>query len=207
VQDCCGSKAGELAELHARQKRVLVVVLAINAAMFVTEAVGGLVAGSTALMADSLDMFGDASVYALSLWVLHRGVVWRVRAALVKGVIMGLFGIGVLIEAVLRIAHGAVPAAHAMGGIGALALAANVSCLLLLYRHRSDDLNLRSTWLCSRNDIIANLGVLAAAGAVALLGAGWPDVLVGGLIALLFLRSAASVTSDALRELRASPDR
>lgn len=204
VRDCCGSKTGELAELHARQGRVLCAVLVINAAMFVVEAGGGLVAGSAALLADSLDMFGDASVYALTLWVLHRGAVWRARAALVKGAIMALFGVGVLVEAVIRFNSDAVPSAQAMGAIGALALAANVTCLVLLYRHRGDDLNLRSTWLCSRNDIIANVGVLAAAGAVAILGAGWPDLLVGGLIALLFLRSAAAVIGDAIRELRAS---
>jgi cation diffusion facilitator family transporter len=204
VRDCCDSKSGELAELHARQGRVLWAVLVINAAMFMIEAVGGFVAGSTSLMADSLDMFGDASVYALTLWVLHRGPVWRSRAALVKGAIMALFGVGVLVEAVIRFSSGAVPAAHAMGAIGTLALAANVTCLVLLFRHRGDDLNLRSTWICSRNDIIANVGVLAAAGAVGFLGASWPDLLVGSLIALLFLRSAISVTGDSVKELRAA---
>jgi Co/Zn/Cd efflux system component len=202
VKDCCENKAGELAELRARQGRVLVTVLAINAVMFVIEAAGGVFARSTALLADSLDMFGDASVYALSLWVLHRGAVWRARAALVKGAVMGLFGAGVLVEAALELGSGLSPQAHTMSAIGLLALAANVACLVLLYRHRTDDLNLRSTWLCSRNDIIANLGVLLAALAVAILGSGWPDVLIGGLIAALFLRSAASVVRDAAAELR-----
>ena len=204
VRDCCEAKAGELAALHGRQARVLMIVLAINATMFVVEAVGGLVARSTALLADSLDMLGDASVYALTLWVLHRGARWRARAALVKGVIMAAFGVGVLAQAAVQLAGGAVPVATTMSAIGAIALAANVACLLLLYRHRADDLNLRSTWLCSRNDIIANLGVLAAAGLVILLGTGWPDIVAGVLIALLFLRSAASVIADAVRELRGS---
>jgi Co/Zn/Cd efflux system component len=120
---------------------------------------------------------------------------------------MGAFGFGVLVQAVIRLVAGATPAASTMGVIGSMALAANIACLLLLYGHRSDDLNLRSTWLCSRNDIIANVAVLAAAGMVALVESGWPDVLVGGLIALLFLRSAVGVVGDATRELRATPAR
>lgn len=201
MKHCCDDKAAELGELRGRQARVLGIVLAINAAMFAVEAVGGLVAGSTALLADSLDMLGDASVYALTLWVLHRGARWRARAAMIKGIVMGAFGVGVLAQAALQLAGGAVPAVHTMGAIGALALAANIACLLFLYRHRSDDINLRSTWLCSRNDIIANVAVLGAAGMVAALDSGWPDILVGALIAALFLLSAAGIVSDARREL------
>jgi cation diffusion facilitator family transporter len=204
VKDCCESKAGELAELRVRQGRVLVIVLAINAVMFVVEAAGGVVARSTALLADSLDMFGDASVYALSLWVLHRGPVWRARAALVKGALMGLFGAGVLVEAALKLTSGISPEPHTMSAIGLLALGANLVCLVLLYRHRTDDLNLRSTWLCSRNDIIANVGVILAAIAVGIVGSGWPDVLVGALIAALFLRSAETVLREAVAELKRS---
>jgi Co/Zn/Cd efflux system component len=205
VKDCCESKAGELAELRVRQGRVLVTVLAINAVMFVVEAAGGVVARSTALLADSLDMFGDASVYALSLWVLHRGPVWRARAALVKGAFMGLFGAAVLVEAALKLPGGITPEAHTMSAIGLIALGANLVCLVLLYRHRTDDLNLRSTWLCSRNDIIANAGVILAAIAVGIIGSGWPDVLVGALIAALFLRSAGTVLREAVSELRRLP--
>ena len=205
VEDCCEHKAGELAELRVRQGRVLVTVLAINAVMFVVEAAGGVIARSTALLADSLDMFGDASVYALSLWVLHRGPVWRARAALVKGALMGLFGAGVLVEAALKLSHGASPEPYTMSAIGFVALGANLVCLVLLYRHRTDDLNLRSTWLCSRNDIIANTGVILAAIAVGLIGSGWPDLLVGALIAALFLRSAATVLREAATELKRSP--
>jgi cation diffusion facilitator family transporter len=205
VKDCCEDKAGEIAALRARQGRALVTVLAINAVMFVVEAAGGVVARSTALLADSLDMFGDASVYALSLWVLHRGPVWRARAALVKGAVMGLFGMGVLVEAALKLASGTSPEAHTMSAIGLLALGANLACLVLLYRHRTDDLNLRSTWLCSRNDIIANVAVILAAIAVWIVGSGWPDVLVGVLIAALFLRSAGTVLREAVTELKRIP--
>jgi cation diffusion facilitator family transporter len=202
VKDCCEHKADELAELRGRQGRVLGVVLAINAVMFVVEAAGGVTARSTALLADSLDMLGDASVYALTLWVLHRGPVWRARAALVKGAIMGLFGVGVLVEAALKLGTGISPEAHTMSAIGVLALGANLGCAVLLYRHRTDDLNLRSTWLCSRNDIVANLAVILAAVAVGMIGTGWPDILVGALIAALFLRSASSVLREAFAELK-----
>jgi len=202
VKSCCEDKAGELAELRTRQGRVLGVVLAINAIMFVVEATGGIVARSTALLADSLDMFGDASVYALSLWVLHRGPVWRARTAVIKGAVMGLFGAGILIEAALKLGSGVSPEAHTMSAIGLVALGANVACVVLLFRHRTDDLNLRSTWLCSRNDIIANLGVILAAIAVGIVGSGWPDLLVGAFIAALFLRSAGSVLREGIVELR-----
>ncbi len=177
-------------------------VLAINAAMFFVESVAGILAGSTSLLADSLDMLGDAAVYGFTLWVLHRGPVWRARAALLKGTIMAVFGFAVLLRAVGSLVSGEMPHAGAIGAIGALALAANTVCVLLLYRRRADDVNLRSTWICSRNDIIANVGVLLAGAAVALLGRPWPDILVGVLVAGLFLRSSLSVLREGNRELR-----
>lgn len=202
MKACCDAKADELAVLRERQGRVLRWVLAINAVMFMIEATFGIAARSTALLADSLDMFGDASVYGFSLYVLHRGPVWRNRAALAKGLLMAVFGTAVLAGAVVRAATGSLPHAETMGAVGALALAANVTCLVLLYRHRSDDLNMRSTWLCSRNDILANLGVLLAAAAVAAVGSSWPDIAVGVLIATLFLRDAFSITRSSLTALR-----
>lgn len=204
MEDCCGAKTNELVALRARQGHVLKWVLAINSVMFFIEATAGVMARSTALLADSLDMFGDAAVYALSLYVIDRGPVWRSRAALVKGLFMAVFGVCVLAQAGAKVLAGVAPEAETMGAVGALALAANVACLSLLYRHRSDDLNMRSTWLCSRNDIIANCGVLVAAGAVAWLGSGWPDVAVGVAIAALFLKDAAAVLRDATGELRAA---
>ena len=153
----------------------------------------------------SLDMLGDALVYGFSLFVLARSARWQAGAALAKGLFMLAFGLGVLGEAVDKAIHPVLPSAHTMGLIGALALAANLVCFLLLYRHRSDNLNLRSTWLCSRNDLVANLGVLLAAAACALLVSRWPDLLVGVLIAGLFLRSAFGVLTESVRALRAPP--
>ena len=201
MDDCCQTKESELAELRARQGRVLGAVLAINASMFLIEFAAGLASRSTALLADSLDMLGDSLVYGFSLYVLHRSARWRAGAALAKGGVMAAFGAGVLIEALLRLRAGLVPAAPVMLGVGALALAANTLCFLLLWRHRGDDLNLRSTWLCSRNDLIANAAVLAAALCVAASGSLWPDVAVGVGIAALFLRSAVTVLRDASGEL------
>jgi Co/Zn/Cd efflux system component len=201
VDACCQAKSVELAALRKRQARVLCGVLAVNAAMFGLEFGAGVLAGSTALLGDSLDMLGDALVYAFSLYVLHRSPAWRAGAALVKGIVMLAFGAGVLVEAGVELATGSAPSARAMAGVGALALAANAFCFALLWRHRADDLNLRSTWLCSRNDLVANTAVLAAAALVARTGSVWPDVLVGGGIALLFLRTAALVLRESLAEL------
>ncbi len=203
MDDCCEDKAGELAILRDRQRRVLVAVLAINAAMFAIEFGAGLLARSTALLGDSLDMLGDSLVYGFSLYVLHRSGVWRARAALAKGLIMAAFGAGVLVEAASKLGGGPPPLVPVMAGIGALALAANTACFVMLWRHRADDINLRSTWLCSRNDLVANGAVLVAAALVAWTHSIWPDVLVGAGIALLFLRTAGSVLRESIAELGA----
>jgi cation diffusion facilitator family transporter len=191
-----------IADVPARQRRVLRVVLCINAAMFLVEFGAGLLADSTALLADSVDMLGDALVYGFSLYVVSRSSVWQARAALLKGTVMVIFGLGVFGEAVLKIVRGIVPAASLMGSIAFLALAANVVCLFLLWRHRGDDINMRSTWLCSRNDVMANAGVLIAAGVVALTGSPWPDIAVGLLIATMFVTSATKVLRESRRALR-----
>ena len=199
---CCEAKEEELRTLRGKDKNVLTIVLVVNAVLFVVEASAGVLAHSTALLADSLDMLGDSLVYGFSLYVLWRSAEWKAVAAMVKGIVMALFGIGVLIEAIYKIAAGVVPVAETMGVIGFVVLLGNGLCFLLLFRHRSDDLNMRSTWLCSRNDIIANLAVLVAAGGVALWGSVWPDVVVGGIIALLFLRTAWTVLNESIREYR-----
>lgn len=204
MDQCCEAKTSELSALRLRQWRVLVTVLVINATMFCVEFGAGVLSGSTALLADSLDMLGDSLVYGFSLFVLQRSMVWRSRAALVKGVVMAAFGLGVLAEAVLRLRAGVPPLAPAMAAIGTVALAANAFCFLLLWRHRADDINLRSTWLCSRNDLIANGAVLLAAALVAWSGSLWPDLIVGVAIALLFLRTASSVVQESLAELAAA---
>jgi cation diffusion facilitator family transporter len=202
VDSCCESKADELAELRASQSRILYIVLAINGLMFFVEFTAGWLAGSTALLGDSLDMFGDASVYALTLFVLDKSRRARAGAALAKGGFMLLFGIVVIADAARKMVLQEVPEADWMGIVGALALLANGICFALLYRHRSDDINMRSTWLCSRNDLFANSSVIIAGGLVALTGTLWPDTVVGLGIAALFLHSAWQVIRDALQEMR-----
>jgi cation diffusion facilitator family transporter len=199
---CCETKAAELISLRDKHRKVLILVLAINAVLFIVEAIAGFLAHSTALLADSLDMFGDALVYGFSLYVLWRSAESKAMAAMLKGAIMAVFGFGVLIEAVYKMLAGGVPVAETMGIIGMLVLMGNGICFLLLSRHRSDDLNMRSTWLCSRNDIIANLSVLVAAAGVRIFNSGWPDIVVGAAIAALFLKSALTVLAESLAELR-----
>jgi Co/Zn/Cd efflux system component len=181
---------------------VLWAVLLINAAMFAIESGAGLLAHSTSLLADSLDMLGDTLVYGFSLYAITRGAWLRGVAALLKGAIMAAFGVGVLLDVIGKALSSGVPHAPTMGVIGALALAANLLCFVLLYRFRSDDLNMRSTWLCSRNDIVANSSVLLAALAVSSTQSRWPDLLVGVLIVALFLQSAYAVMTQAVRQLR-----
>ena len=198
VKDCCEITA----DFTERQRRVLRVVLWINVAMFLVEATGGLLAHSTALLADSVDMLGDAIVYGFSLYVVARGPVWQARGALLKGVIMAVFGAGVLAEVAMKLVAGIVPVAETMGVIGAMALAANLVCLALLWPRRTDDVNMRSAWTCSLNDVAGNVGVLLAGAGVALSGRGWPDIAVGLVIAALFGTSAVGVIRDARRQLR-----
>jgi cation diffusion facilitator family transporter len=202
MDTCCEKKAGELTRLRGKHRNVLVIVLIINAVLFVVEAAAGLLANSTALLADSLDMLGDSLVYGFSLYVLWRSAAWKAKAALLKGAIMAVFGVGVLLEVIYKTTSGIIPSAETMGIIGVLVLLGNGICFLLLLRHRSDDLNMRSTWLCSRNDIIANLSVLFAALGVKVFDASWPDILVGAAIAALFLRSAFTVLRESFLELR-----
>jgi Co/Zn/Cd efflux system component len=199
---CCETKADEISVLRGKHKNVLTILLAINAFLFVVEAAAGLLANSTALLADSLDMLGDSLVYGFSLYVLWRGAAWKAKAALLKGAIMAVFGVGVLFGAVYKMLAGVVPIAETMGIIGSLVLVGNGICFLLLFRYRSDDLNMRSTWLCSRNDIIANLSVLVAAAGVTIFNSGWPDILVGAAIAALFLKSALTMLAESFAELR-----
>jgi Co/Zn/Cd efflux system component len=170
--------------------------------MFLIEFTAGLIAGSAALMADSADMFGDASVYALSLYALDRSARWKAGAAMAKGVFILLLGLGVLFEIGVRLRTGVPPNSTLMLGFAALALAVNLFCLRLIWRFRSLDMNMSSAVECSRNDVIANLGVLVAAGAVALTGSFWPDIVVASVIAALFLRSAARMIGEAWPVLR-----
>jgi cation diffusion facilitator family transporter len=193
MDECCAIHL-----VHAQQRRVLHVVLWINLAMFLIELVAGLIAHSTALLADSVDMLGDAIVYGFSLYVIGRAPVWQARAALLKGIIMAVFGVGIVAEVVAKLVRGLRPEAEIMWTVALVAVVANASVLAFLWRHRADDINVRSVWLCSRNDVIGNGGVLLAALGVSLTGAAWPDILVGLAIAALFGASAVSVIREAL---------
>jgi Co/Zn/Cd efflux system component len=195
MDTCC-----EVRPIHERQRRILHVVLWINAVMFLVEFAAGVVANSTALLSDSVDMLGDAIVYGFSLYVIARGALWQARAALLKGAIMAIFAAGIMVEVAVKVARGVTPSAGLMSGIGLLALAANSAVLVFLWRHRADDLNMRSVWLCSRNDVVANAGVLAAAAAVALTGSAWPDIAIGLAIAGLFAASAVDVIRSAIHQ-------
>jgi Co/Zn/Cd efflux system component len=199
MDECC-----EVREIPREQRRTLQIVLLINAVMFLTESVAGVLAHSTALFADSLDMLGDAIVYGFSLYVIGRGIAWQARTALLKGLIMAAFGIGLLVQVAFKITRGVTPTVEVMGVVGTLAFAANLWCLALLWRRRGDDINMRSAWICSRNDVIGNVAVLVAAGAVAVTGSPWPDIVIGLLVASVFGRSAVQVVRDASRAVAAS---
>jgi cation diffusion facilitator family transporter len=206
MDSCCQDKASELEALRVHQSRTLWTVLGINGGMFGIELVIGLLAGSTALLADSLDMLGDALVYGFSIYVVGRSAQWRAGAALMKGIIMAAFGLVVLAQAGYHFISPGVPDFRLMGITGVLALTANIGCLLLLTRHRNYDLNMRSTWLCSRNDIVANVGVLAAAVGVLVTASPWPDLAIGLLIMAVFMRSAIYVVRQAVTELQRPKD-
>jgi cation diffusion facilitator family transporter len=199
---CCEDKSCEVTALRESHGRVLWIVLAINAAMFLVEGAAGVLAHSTSLLADALDMLGDALVYGFSLFVLVRSTQWQAGAALAKGAFMLVFGLGVLGEATYKVFHLVMPGVATMGVVGGLALAANLTCFFLLYRHHSDNLNMRSTWLCSRNDLVANVGVLLAAGGSYVLASRWPDLVIGAIIAGLFLATSLSVLRESIRTLR-----
>lgn len=207
MADCCNDKACEIDALRGRQSSTLKIVLAINAVMFIVELTAGLLGHSVSLVADSLDMLGDALVYGFSLYVVARSTTMKARAALLKGIIMAGFGFFVLGQAIYRIVFPQLPMFEAISVIGTLALAANGVCFYLLWRHRADDINLSSVWSCLRNDIIANISVLFAAAGVWLTHSGWPDILVGLALATLFLRSALHVLRESLKELRSAGDR
>jgi Co/Zn/Cd efflux system component len=181
---------------------VLWIALFVNAIMFAIEVVAGVAAESVSLQADALDFLGDAANYGLSLSVLSMGLVWRARAALVKGISMGLFGLWVIGTAVMNVMGDALPDAPTMGVIGVLALVANVGVAVMLYQYREGDANMRSVWLCTRNDAIGNVAVLAAA--VGVLGTGtlWPDIAVAAVMASLALSASVETIGTARRELR-----
>ncbi|MCK5623448.1 MAG: cation transporter [Alphaproteobacteria bacterium] len=185
-------------------RRALWIVLAINAVMFGVEMISGLFAHSVSLQADALDFLGDSANYILTLMVLSMSMRWRSSAALVKGATMGLFGLWVIGQALWNLYYGALPGAFVMGSVGFLALVANVASAGLLYTFRSGNANMRSVWLCSRNDAIGNVAVMLAAGGVFSLGSAWPDLLVALVMAGLALSSSVLIIRQATGELRSS---
>ncbi|MGJ0622230.1 MAG: cation transporter [Methylocystis sp.] len=198
---CCHHHAPS--EPDPRYRRVLWTVLAINAAGFLVEMAAGLAAGSASLQADALDFLGDAANYAISLSVFGLALRWRATAALIKGASMGVFGLWVIGSTAWYAMFAAVPRAEVMGAVGLLALAANVLCLVLLMGFRSGDSNMRSVWLCSRNDVIGNIAVLVAASGVLATDTGWPDLGVAAVMATLAISTSVQVIRQARAELRA----
>src|SRR6266403_6097044 len=204
MDECCappplnlgGSKKQDDAYRH-----VLWAVLAINAAMFAVEVIAGLAAGSASLQADALDFLGDAANYAISLMVVGMALRYRATAALAKGATMGLFGLWVIGAVVWHAVHGTLPSAFTMGAVGFAALAANAASFGLLWAYRGGDANMRSAWICTRNDVLGNLAVLLAAVGVFGTGTGWPDIVVAVVMACLAIQGAWLVVRHAASEL------
>jgi len=200
--NCCQNKGCELTKLKKQQAKVLWVVLFINLVMFIIEFGAGIRADSLSLTGDSLDMLGDALVYASSLYVINKGSKAQAGSAFLKGIIMFLFAIAVFVRANYQLFTGAIPETTIMSTVGVMALLANLVCLLLLTRHRKDNLNMSSVWLCSRNDIIANTSVLVAAGLIFLTHSVLPDLVVGLLLTVVFAKSAGKVLSQSWKEMQ-----
>lgn len=202
MADCCADKACGLEALRRAQSATLKLVLAINAAMFVAELSAGLLAHSTSLLSDSLDNLGDALTYGLSLLVVARDARAKASVALFKGGLILIAGLFVVGQVAYRSFTPVLPGYETMGLFGVLALTANLTCFGLLWRHRHQDINMRSVWECSRNDIVSNLAVLVAAAGVSLTQSKWPDLAIGLCLALMLLRSAWRVVEGALAALR-----
>lgn len=201
---CCAHSCAPKAAQDPRYRRALWIALVVNALMFGVEIVGGMQSASTSLLADAVDFFGDAANYGVALLVLSMAAVWRSRAALLKGLCMGAFGIFVLAKTAWSVAAGTVPEPLTMGAIGLLALAANLGVAALLYAYRSGDANMRSVWLCTRNDAIGNVAVILAAAGVFGSSSGWPDWAVAGLMGTLALNASVSIVRQARAELAQS---
>ncbi|MDB5243588.1 MAG: Cation efflux protein [Spirosoma sp.] len=204
---CCHddhcSDTGSVRELNTPQwRRALWIALAINAGFFIAEVTAGAAAGSASLMADALDFFGDAANYAISLGVTGMVLAWRARAALVKGWTLIAFAAWVLCSAAWHAWSGTIPRAEVMGAVGAAALVANGGVALMLYRFRAGDANMRSVWICSRNDAIGNLAVVLAAAGVFGTGTGWPDLVVATIMGGLGLQGGWQIVRQARAELR-----
>jgi Co/Zn/Cd efflux system component len=203
MSGCCAHEV-KFDGASAAYRRVLWLVIALNAAMFLVEMAAGFSAMSQALKADALDFLGDTATYAMTLWAIGRGARVRAGAALVKGASLAAMAVAVFAMTAYRVVVTGLPDEATMGVVGALALAVNVTAALLLLKYRDGDANVRSVWLCSRNDAIGNVAVLLAAGAVALTATPWPDLIVAAAMAALFLSSALGIVRQARAELVAA---
>jgi len=198
--ECCGHNS-QFDGATPAFKRTLWLVIAINAVMFLVEMPMGFIAESEALKADSLDFLGDTATYTISLLVIGKALTVRAKAALFKGATLSLMGLWVLGSTLYHIIYTNAPVAQLMGGVAAAAFIANVISVLLLFRFRRGDSNVRSVWLCSRNDAVGNLAVIIAASAVWLSKTAWPDLIVALIMASLFLSSAVSIYRQAMAEI------
>lgn len=206
MADCCsGGCSADKPPVDPAYRRILWIALAVNAMMFGVELVGGWAAGSVSLLADAVDFFGDAANYGISLFVLGMAPIWHSRTALVKGATMGVYGVFVIGTALRHLAAGTVPEASTMGAIGVAALAANGLVAVLLFAYRNGDSNMRSVWLCTRNDAIGNVAVMLAALGVFNTGSGLADLFVAGVMGVLGLTAARSVMLQARAEMNATP--
>lgn len=203
MSGCCDNNCS-IDALRERQRGTLQIVLVINAVMFLVIVLAAFYGNSTALLADSLDNFGDALTYGLSLYAVSRGATVKAKVALFKGGLIFLAACAVAAQIVYRLFVPSLPLFEVMGAFSLLGLAANSLCFYLLWRHRHEDVNMSSVWECSRNDIATNLSVIVAAGAVWFTGSGWPDILVALGLVWLLMRSAMRVISSAMAELRAA---
>jgi Co/Zn/Cd efflux system component len=199
--DCCGHGA-TFEGLSADYKRRLWIVIAINASMFLVEMATGALAGSQALQADALDFLGDATTYGISLAVIGAAIQIRAGAAVLKALSLTAMALWVLGSTAYHVLILGVPRAEVMGVIGILALAANAASVLILVRYKDGDANVRSVWLCSRNDAIGNVAVMVAALAVWATATKWPDLLVAAIMAALFLNSSSAILRQSFREMR-----
>jgi Co/Zn/Cd efflux system component len=201
--DCCGQcHVPDPHRGNRAYRRVLWAVLAINAIMFLVEIGAGVAAGSASLQADALDFLGDAANYVISLLVVGMALRYRATAALAKACTMGVFGLWVVGTVIWHAALGTLPSAFTMGTVGFAALLANAASFGLLWAYRDGDANMRSAWVCTRNDVLGNLAVLLAAAGVFGTGSGWPDVIVAAVMAALALQGAAVVARQSVGELR-----
>ncbi len=192
----------ELEVKEREQSRVLIVLLVINAVMFLVEVITGIFAESTALIADSLDMLADAAVYSIGLYAIGKSLLVKAKAAYLSGVFQILLGFGVLIDILRRVVLGSEPESMFMIGIGIVALMANTVCLMLLHKHRQGEVHMRASWIFSRNDVIANTGVICGGLLVAYTGSAWPDLIIAVLITAIIVRGGIHIIKDAIESLK-----